>query len=327
MEINKRFQTYSWITLGYNFLVILWGAFVRASGSGAGCGAHWPLCNGEIIPQSPRITTLIEFIHRSMSGLSVILIVGLLIWAWRLYPKSHPVRTGAVLSMVFIVTEALVGAGLVLFQWVGLDASLGRTISVAVHLVNTFLLLASLGLTAWWASGGKSLRLSGQGAWLAGLSIALLGVLVLGMTGSINALGDTLFPATSLSSGIQQDFSSSSHFLLRLRVWHPLMAAAVGTYTISFVFFLRLRRQELVIKRLSVLLGGIVLLQLAAGIVNLLLLAPVWMQIVHLFLAESLWTVLVLLSASVLSGEIPESQAIAQPGPLPTHPKLLGLLK
>jgi heme A synthase len=262
-----------------------------------------------------------------MSGLSVILIVVLLLWAWRAYPKKHPVRTGAVLSMVFILTEALVGAGLVLFRWVGLDASIGRTISVAVHLVNTFMLLASLALTAWWASGGKSVRLAGQGVWLAGFSLALLGVLILGVTGSINALGDTLFPATSLSSGIQQDFSSTAHFLLRLRVWHPFMAALVGTYTLLFILFVRARRGDKVIKRLSFMLICIVLLQLTAGVVNLLLLAPVWMQLVHLFFAESLWTTLVLLSGSVLSGEMPVSAAIGQPSQIPTHPNLLGLSK
>lgn len=251
MEINKRFQIFSWITLGYNLLVILWGAYVRASGSGAGCGADWPLCNGQVIPQSPRLATLIEFIHRSMSGVSVILILGMLVWAWRAYPKGHTVRLGAVLSTVFIFTEALVGAGLVLFQWVGLNASIGRTISVAVHLVNTFLLLASLALTVWWASGGQPLRLAGQGTALAGLAIALLGVLTLGVTGSINALGDTLFPASSLYSGIQQDFTPGAHFLLRLRVWHPIIAVSVGLYTILLVTFLRLRRNEPAVKRLS----------------------------------------------------------------------------
>ena len=313
MEINKRFRTFSWVALGYNLLVILWGAYVRASGSGAGCGAHWPLCNGQVIPQSPRLATLIEFIHRTMSGISVILILGLLVWAWRAYPKRHPVRLGAVLSMVFILTEAMVGAGLVLFQWVGLNASIGRTISVAVHLVNTFLLLASLALTAWWASGGKPLHLAGQGVLLAGLTLALLGVLALGVTGSINALGDTLFPATSLYSGIQQDFTPGAHFLLRLRVWHPLIAATVGFYTILLVSFLRLRRNEQAIKRLSLILGGIVLLQLTAGLVNLLLLAPVGMQLIHLFLADSLWITLVLLSASVLQSENLAIPALKEP--------------
>ncbi len=218
--------------------------------------------------------------------------------------------------MVFILTEALVGAGLVLFQWVGTNASIARTISVAVHLVNTFLLLASLSLTAWWASGGQGLRLEGQGILLGGLALALLGVLTLGVTGSINALGDTLFPTSSLYSGIQQDFTPGAHFLLRLRVWHPLIAVSVGLYTIFLASFLRLRRNEAAIKQLSVILGGIVLLQLTAGLVNLLLLAPVWMQILHLFLADSLWITLVLLSASVLHGEYPLSSSYKQPVPV-----------
>jgi heme A synthase len=303
MEINKNFRVYSWTSLGYNLLVILWGALVRATGSGAGCGAHWPLCNGQVIPQSPRLATLIEFIHRTMSGISVLLIFGLLVWAWRAYPKKHPVRLGAVLSMIFIITEALVGASLVLFQWVGMNASIQRTISVAVHLVNTFLLLASLALTAWWASGGGSLRLEGRGVLLLGLALALLGVLTLGVTGSIAALGDTLFPATSLSSGIQQDFSPGAHFLLRLRVWHPIIAAMVGFYSIVLASIIRFQWIDGAVKRLCLILGGLVLLQLTAGLINLLLLAPVWMQLVHLFLADSLWIILVLLSASVLQSE------------------------
>jgi heme A synthase len=139
-----RFAKYAWGVLAYNILVILWGAYVRATGSGAGCGSHWPLCNGEVIPRAEQVETLIEFAHRLTSGLSLLLVVGLLVWAFRSYPKGHLVRLGAGLSMFFIITEALVGAGLVLFEWVAQDVSSGRVISMAVHLVNTFLLLASL---------------------------------------------------------------------------------------------------------------------------------------------------------------------------------------
>lgn len=309
MAINRRFSNYAWFVLGYNLLVILWGAFVRASGSGAGCGAHWPLCNGQIIPQNPRITTLIEFIHRTMSGLSLILIVLLLVWALRAYPKKHTVRLGAALSTFFIFTEALVGAGLVLFQWVGLNASSGRIISIAIHLVNTFLLLACLSLTGWWASGGMPLKLSGGGLRQLGLGFGLLGVLALGVTGSINALGDTLFPSSSLSAGIQQDFSPTSNILLRLRVLHPVMAASVGVYLLLLVIVLQTQNRHPITRRLSLSAAGIVLVQLCAGLVNLLLLAPVWMQLVHLFLADILWITLILLSASVLRDVTPDLEA------------------
>jgi heme A synthase len=301
MKRLTGFSKYAWGVLAYNLLVILWGVYVRASGSGAGCGSHWPLCNGVIIPQSPQVQTLIEFTHRLMSGLSLILVVGLLIWAFRAHPKGHPARLGASLSMFFIITEALVGASLVLFSWVNQNASLGRVISMSVHLVNTFFLLASLTLTAWWSSGGERLRLRGQGFALWGLGLGFLGVMLLGVTGSITALGDTLFPASSLAAGIQQDFSPTSYFLLRLRVWHPLIAITVGLYLIFVSLLLGMNRPSPRMKRFTLLLSGLFILQLFAGLINLVLLAPVWMQLLHLLLADSVWIALVLLAANTFA--------------------------
>jgi cytochrome c oxidase assembly protein subunit 15 len=161
MKLN-RFAKYTWGVLALNLAVILWGAYVRASGSGAGCGSHWPLCNGVVIPRAPQIETIVEFTHRLSSGLSLVLVVGMLVWSFRAFPKGDKVRLGASLSMFFIITEALVGAGLVLFKWVAQDASLGRAISIGIHLVNTFLLLGSITLTAWWASGGQSIQLKSR---------------------------------------------------------------------------------------------------------------------------------------------------------------------
>jgi heme A synthase len=300
IQLN-RFSKYAWGVLAYNLIVILWGAFVRASGSGAGCGGHWPLCNGEVIPQAPQVQTLIEFTHRLMSGLSLILVVALFVWAFRAYPKGHAARLGASLSLFFIITEALVGAGLVLFAWVATNASIGRVISTAVHLVNTFFLLAALTLTAWWGSGGERLRLRGQGSALWGLGLGLLGVILLGITGSITALGDTLFPSPSLAAGLQQDFSPTAQFLIRLRVWHPLVAITVGLYLIVASMLLVLSHPSPRTKRFAALLSGLIFLQFIAGLINLVLLAPVWMQLLHLLLADSLWIALVLLTANTFA--------------------------
>jgi heme A synthase len=296
-----RFAEYSWIVLAYNLAVILWGAYVRATGSGAGCGSHWPLCNGLVIPRAAQVETLIEFTHRLSSGISLILVVGMLVWALRAYPKSHQVRLGAWLSMTFIFTEALVGAGLVLFKWVAQDASVGRAISMAVHLLNTFLLLASLALTAWWASGGRSVQFKGKRVALWGLTLALLGVLILGVSGALNALGDTLFPAASLAEGIQQDFSPTAHFLIRLRLLHPTFAVMTGIYVILFSSLVSSGSPDSATRHLSRGLILLVLMQLGAGLLNVALLAPVWMQLVHLFLADAVWIVLVFLAASILS--------------------------
>jgi protoheme IX farnesyltransferase len=221
-------------------------------------------------------------------------VLGLLIWAWRGFPKGHVVRLGAVLSSVFIITEALVGAGLVLFGWTAQNAS---AVPTAIHLVNTFLLLASLALTGYWASGGGRLVFRDQGLVIWALAFGLLGVLFVGVSGAITALGDTLFPASSLAEGLRQDFETGSHFLIRLRVWHPVIAILVGLYLIFVSTLLALLRANPAIQRAAVSLAVLFVLQLAAGLVNVLLLAPVWMQIIHLLLADIVWITLVLLTA------------------------------
>src|SRR5829696_8162535 len=113
-----RFAIYAWAVLAYNLLVILWGAYVRATGSGAGCGSHWPLCNGEVVPRAAAAQTLIEFTHRATSGLALLAVVALVAWVFQAFPRRHPARKGAASSLVLILTEAAVGAGLVLFELV-----------------------------------------------------------------------------------------------------------------------------------------------------------------------------------------------------------------
>jgi heme A synthase len=296
----NRFAVYAWGVLGYNLAVILWGAYVRATGSGAGCGSHWPLCNGEVLPQSPQLETIIEFTHRLSSGLALLLVIGLLVWAFRAYPKGHTVRLGAGGSMFFIITEALVGAGLVLFELVAYDTSTARAVAIAVHLINTFLLLGALTLTAWWASGGQPLKLKGQGAmgWLLGLG--LISMLILGSSGAITALGDTLFPMESLRGGLQADFSPAAHFLIRLRLFHPLIAVGVGVYLFLAATFCNLQRPNPLTRRLTNILIVLYLAQLSAGALNVVLLAPLWLQLVHLFFSDLIWITLILLTASTL---------------------------
>ena len=296
-----KYSIYVWFVLLYNLGVILWGAYVRATGSGAGCGNHWPLCNGEVIPRAPQVETIIEYSHRLSSGIALLLVLGLFIWGFRIFTKGHQVRIGVSFSLIFIITEALVGAGLVFFEWVAKDASTGRVISIAVHLINTFLLLASLTLTAWWASGGKRLSLQGHGGWLIAFCLGFIGVIFIGISGAITALGDTLFPTASLIEGIRQDINPSAHFLIRLRVWHPLIAISVGLYLILLSGLLAFLDDNLRVKRFAGALIALFILQLGAGLINLLLLVPVWMQIVHLLLADLVWITLVLFAAVVFA--------------------------
>jgi heme A synthase len=295
------FAKYAWGVLAANLAVVLWGAYVRASGAGAGCGSHWPLCTGQVIPQSPTAATLIELTHRVTSGAALVAVVGLFVWSRRAAPARSPVRLGAALSLIFMLGEAVLGAGLVLFELVAHNDSLTRAFSLAAHLLNTFLLLGSLALTAWWASGGAPVQLRGRSAtpWLVG--VGLLGTLLVGMTGAITALGDTLFPPASVLSGIRQDASPTAHLLIRLRVLHPAIAVAVGAYLIAFGAIGGTRHGSPVAQRLARALGSLVVAQWIAGLTNIALLAPVWLQLLHLLLADLVWITLVLLGAALLA--------------------------
>ena len=296
---DKRFAQYAWITLGYNILVILWGAVVRATGSGAGCGSHWPLCNGEVVPRAPSIETLIEFSHRLTSGVALILTVILLIWAYRRYAVGHIVRTGAVWSMVFMITEALVGAGLVLLEYVAFDQSVARAYWMAAHLINTFFLLAALTLTAWWASGYPGWQWRRQGNVGVALLLAAVAMLILGSSGAVTALGDTL----ALRGGIDPNESIYVATLVDLRIYHPLLAFIVGAFVVVAAWIAATQRPTPQTWWLSRILVGGFVAQLLVGALNVALKAPVAMQILHLLLADVLWIGLVLLSAAALASK------------------------
>ncbi|MCW5833885.1 MAG: COX15/CtaA family protein [Labilithrix sp.] len=301
---RKKLVRLAWAVLGYNVAVVLWGAFVRASGSGAGCGRHWPLCNGEVVPQPKSVATIIEATHRATSGVAVIGVLALLVAAFVGLPRGHRARRGAVYSTVFIFGEALVGAGLVLFELVAHDASMKRGLSMVLHLSNTFLLLAALALTAWWVTtedGAPSPAKSSQDAprplLLRGaLGLALGSVLVLGASGAVAALGDTLFPASSLREGLAQDLSPMAHVFLRLRVLHPVIALGAGVTVLGAAGVVRSVSTSARARRFARLVTILYVVQFAAGLLNLSLLAPVVMQLVHLLLADATWIALVLMS-------------------------------
>jgi protoheme IX farnesyltransferase len=307
---SRKFSLFSWSVLIYTVIVIVFGAFVRATGSGAGCGSHWPLCNGQVLPRSTQIETLIEFTHRATSGLTLLSVAALAIWAWRLYPSRSTIRWSSGLAVFFVLTEALIGAWLVLRGLVTTNDSVIRAVSTMVHLANTFLLLASLALTAWWSSAGTPEHLERRDARGAGLlGGAVLGILFLAASGAITALGDTLFPPATLLEGLRQDVSATTHYLLKLRVLHPVIACAVGFYLIAAMLWLKNRHTETRIQILIKVLFGLFACQLVLGFLNMMLLAPVWLQLLHLLMSTLIWIFLILLSASILAVDDIRSQA------------------
>ena len=313
---SGRFAAYAWFVTGLTLVVILWGAFVRASKSGDGCGAHWPLCNGTVVPDASQSKTLVEFAHRATSGVAFLLVVGLCVWAFRRFGRGHAVRWAAAASGFFIVTESLIGAGLVLLRLVGDNTSVARAVYLSVHLVNTFLLVAALALTAWWASAGVALR-PRLAAFLRGrVGVALLGSLALGVSGAVAALGATLFSGETEGAVELEGMSAASRVLFSLRHYylHPLLAVAVGGYLVYFA--LASRRAGLGVwgRRWASAVLALVAAQFAAGLVNAALLAPVWLQLVHLLLADLLWLALVLLSAVSLTPSEMKTEEFEQVG-------------
>ena len=303
LKITK-FAKFAWFVLAYNIVVILWGVFLRASKSGDGCGQHWLTCHGEVIPSAPEMKTVIEFSHRLTSGLAFIAVLILVIWAFRKFPKGHILRKTAVVSFIFIITEALVGAGLVLTGNTAEALTAARPFWMAGHLTNTFILLTFLTLTAWFASGGGRFNFKVEPKVLLLLVLAVIGIFFVGITGSIAALSHMLFPSTTLAEGLQQDFSETSHILLRLRIFHPISSISVGVFLIFLAGWLRKKAgEDFWVNRWSNVLSILVLMQLAFGAVTLFTGAPILMQLVHLLLADAVWIVFILLSVSFLTGK------------------------
>jgi heme A synthase len=287
---RHTFSRWAWWFVGYLIAVILFGAWVRIAGAGAGCGNHWPLCNGDVVPVAPAAKTIIEFTHRVTSGLCGVFGIGFIVWAWRLGERR--LLRAALATFVFILVEGFVGAVLVKKELVVNDASVSRAVVIGLHLANTLLLMAAATAMAWWASPMVvATRAAGRGLLLA----AMLVLVFTNMTGAVTALGDTLFPLQptldgSLWAKVREDLTAGQHFLVRLRVIHPFVAVFAAAFLSGVVGAVRrgyagdagmvgLLRWPLMLVGMQVLLG----------VLNIVLAAPGVVQIGHLLLSQLLW--------------------------------------
>jgi cytochrome c oxidase assembly protein subunit 15 len=304
LKTLKSHRILSITTLLYTLAVILWGAFVRVTGSGAGCGDHWPLCNGEVLPRSPTLETVIEFTHRFTSGILLLLMVAWVFSVFRTFSKRHPARTTVVWSAIFLVIEALLGAGIVIFEMVADNPSVARGWWMAAHLANTFILLGWMVSTVWfgWTKDATQRldfgRVNTAKIWK--FAAALLLLIFAGSSGAVAALGNTLFPAETLAAGVRMDFDPTSHILVRLRIWHPIIAIISALWIVWLAVPLASDGRPRV-RYWATVVGALVVVQVTAGFVNLLLLGPAWMQLTHLLLADCLWMSTVVLAAVTLS--------------------------
>ena len=297
---RRLFSIVAWSTLVFTVGVILGGLVVRATGSGDGCGESWPKCGDQFIPPNPTVETLIEFSHRVSSFLAGIGVLVLVILAFRLFPKGHIVRTAAVVSGVVLIVEALIGASLVVYGWVDDDVSLGRTIVVPLHLANTFFLLGAIALTAWWGSGQPPPRRSLRGTDARWVIVGAVVMIIIGATGSLNALADTIFPSESVTGDLAEKFGPTAPMLSRLRIVHPVVSV-IGGMLVAWIATGRARFGSRTTRLAAGAVTWVVLSQMFIGIANIYFLTPLSIQLIHLAVADILWITYVIFAASYLA--------------------------
>ena len=288
MIINKL----SLYGLVVSIFSIIAGAIVRATGSGDGCGSSWPTCNGEIIPKFDTSSELIEFSHRSISG--ILLIITLIIFV-KSFKDEVPILQKKIIWFLtfFVLLEALIGAVIVIYEWVGLNSSPPRIIAVPLHLVNTFGLLGTYTLLFHLTKNSKTNLIN---FFDRGFKIGLFLFLLSGTTGSIAALADAIFPSESFIAGLAEDFDSKSQILTRLRILHPLFASALSVYLYSEAN--RLQSEYKVIAKNIKLL---IFLGVFLGVLNVVSNIILPLSILHLLIADLLWIVYVYKSAEKIT--------------------------
>lgn len=302
---SRALRGYGWAVTVYTVFVIVWGGAVTATGSGNGCGDHWPLCDGQVVLSHPQMRMMIEYAHRLSSGVVLFAILGLLVWTWLSTPRRHIARIFSVAAMILVLNEALLGAGLVLLRLTTGGVTLERVLYFALHFTNTFLLLAAVAGTAHFLSR-KSAYLRGQICFRSlGFGLpGLFALLIVAVSGSVAELGDTLYPSTNLRAAILADFSSQGSSLVRLRWLHPAFALLAGAFLLWLVFG-AVKKSELRGPGFAVL--ALLGLQYILGITDVLLLAPTWIQLTHLLVADLLWVTVFLLATRLCIVESPRT--------------------
>jgi heme a synthase len=295
-------MTIPWLVLAYTALVILFGALVRITGSGAGCGQHWPTCHGEIAHLPQSLETAIELTHRVTSGFALIAAFGLWYYVARRFPHGHRARMAAAAGAALMVVEALIGAGLVLLALVGQNTSVARAIVMPAHLISTYALTAALTLVALWtAPGSNSPAISRERGRLVA-ALAAVALVLVSTTGAVTALGDTLYPptATDALTRLAEDHGEGAHFLKRLRVLHPVLAVTLSLFLLGVAPRLAGYAGTKRGPRAAALLAVLVFMQLCAGAANVWLSAPGYLQVTHLALALAVWVAFVVLANEAL---------------------------
>lgn len=310
-----RFATFAWFVLIYNLAAVAWGVFVRASKSGDGGGAQWPLLDLSHQPMSGTFARLVEGSHRLSTALCGVFAILLLVMAIRNFPKGHQARLFSGIALGFTLLEGLIGAALVLFKLVTTNESAARVGVMSFHVISTMLLVSSIALAAMSATGAGRMRLKGNGSVLPMGILSFLGVMVLGVTGAINALSHTLMPVKDV---ISQAARADAHWMQQAQPLHPYLSVAVGLLVCLFAGMLGHLRPSEPVKKATKIMVVMFVGQLLLGLVNIRLDAPIWMQMLHLVMGDALFVSMVVALGFGLMNTAPSQSELSE------HPKLVG---
>lgn len=289
VKSHSQFSRFSWALVLYTVFVIIWGAWVRISHSGDGCGNHWPLCEGSFIPTEAETKTWIEYLHRLTSGFYGIFVAVLTVWAFRLFPRKSAQRQIAITTFILMIIEAGLGAALVLKGLVGENATIFRLFVMTFHQINSLLLVGATVILAIF-TGRESFSFQWKSLFRSKWTWILF--MLIPATGAWAALANTLFPSLNLTEGLLKDFATGSPWILRLRVAHPLLALSLGSFLAHHFYRESERATDPYLKSWALRVSAVFATALIFGILTLLSLSPVWMKLIHLTLAQGLWITL-----------------------------------
>lgn len=287
---SQSLSRYAWILVYYTVLVIIWGAWVRISHSGDGCGKSWPLCDGALFPKSAESKTWIEYFHRLTSGLYGIIVIHIYYLIRNNFPLHTLQRLFGLSTLILMFIEAALGAALVLKGLVGENATVFRLVVMTLHQVNSLLLVGSTVALATSLSKPAIYQWNLKNLFLHNGLLFLF--ILIPATGAWAALSNTLFPSTDLLQGLADDLSSDSPWILKLRIIHPLLAAGFCLYWAYYFWNKSEDTHDTHLKKSSLYLAGFFVVALLFGVLTLVSLSPVWMKLVHLSLAQLLWIAL-----------------------------------
>lgn len=320
MALN-RFAKYAWFVLAYNLAAVSWGVYVRASGSGDGCGSHWPLCDGDSTPLQGPAAKLVELSHRVSTEVVGLFVLAMAVWAFLAFPKGHLVRKGSIAALFMTAVEAFIGRELVTFHLVTTNSSPIRAGVMSFHVLSTFLLLGSIAVTAFAAGGLNRLKLRDQGAVGTPLLLGAAGMILLGLSGAISALGHTLHPVDNV---LQAALQPTTNWMVRMQPLHPLIAIAIGLYLALIAGLVAHLRPDPRVRIAGQWMVGLYGLQLLIGIMNIWMKAPIAVQMLHLSIADLNWVSLVALGVFALQADVEQVEKRPAPQPIEETPVLKG---